>query len=128
MAGITKDFLEEFNPARERCWIAERDGERVGCVFVVDDGKSVARLRLLLVEPAARGTGLGTRLVDECIRFSRAKGYRKLVLWTHSNLDAARAIYRKRGFSLLKTEKHQSFGPAVTGEHWSLELRPRRGT
>jgi DNA-binding MarR family transcriptional regulator/N-acetylglutamate synthase-like GNAT family acetyltransferase len=129
VAGIVKDFLDKLDPARERCWIAERDGERVGCVFVVDDGKSSARLRLLLVEPAARGTGLGTRLVEECIRFARAKGYRRLVLWTHANLEAARAIYRKTGFTLEKRWKHRDFGHAVTGEDWALGLRPaRRGT
>jgi DNA-binding MarR family transcriptional regulator/GNAT superfamily N-acetyltransferase len=129
VAGIVKDFLEKLDPARERCWIAVRDGERLGCVFVVDDGKANARLRLLLVEPGARGTGLGTRLVEECIRFSRAKGYRRLVLWTHANLLAARAIYAKTGFTLEKSWKHRDFGHAVTGEDWALALRPaRRGT
>jgi DNA-binding MarR family transcriptional regulator/N-acetylglutamate synthase-like GNAT family acetyltransferase len=129
VAGIVKDFLEKLDPARERCWIAERDGERVGCVFVVDDGKGAARLRLLLVEPAARGTGLGKRLVEECIRFARAKGYRRMVLWTHANLLAARGIYRKLGFNLDKTWKHREFGADVVAENWSLALRPaRRGT
>lgn len=133
VAGICKAFLEEFDPARERCWIAERriggQVERVGCVFVVDDGRGAARLRLLLVDPLARGTGLGTRLVEECIRFSREKGYRRLVLWTHANLLAARAIYAKTGFRLVRSWKHRDFGRAVTGEDWVLEIRPaRRGT
>jgi DNA-binding MarR family transcriptional regulator len=113
-AGIVKDFLENLDPAREHCWIAERNGERVGCVFVVND-KGSARLRLLLVEPAARGTGLGTRLVEECIRFSRGKGYRKLVLWTHAHLLAARRIY-------AKTEVHDTFGPRAVSEFWELRL------
>src|SRR5262245_5145248 len=122
VAGIVKDFLENFDPKRERCWIAERNGERVGCVFVVDD-KGEARLRLLLVEPSARGTGLGRRLVEECIAFSREKGYRKLVLWTHSHLISARAIYAKTGFrKLKKTETHDSFGPKAVSEFWELKL------
>ena len=126
VAGIVKVFLERFNPAREHCWIAERDGQRVGSVFVVDDGKGNARLRLLLVEPAARGSGLGTRLVEECVRFARERGYRRLVLWTHANLAAARAVYRKLGFELQRSWKHRDFGVAVTGEDWTLELMPRR--
>ena len=122
VAGIVKDFLENFDAKRERCWIAERNGERVGCVFVVDD-KGEARLRLLLVEPSARGTGLGRRLVEECIAFSREKHYRKLVLWTHSHLTAARAIYARTGFKKLKkTETHDTFGPKAVSEFWELKL------
>ena len=122
VAGIVKDFLENFDPKRERCWIAERNGERVGCVFVVND-KGEARLRLLLVEPSARGAKLGRRLVEECIAFSREKGYKKLVLWTHSHLTAARAIYAKTGFKKLrKTETHDSFGPKAVSEFWELKL------
>jgi N-acetylglutamate synthase-like GNAT family acetyltransferase len=121
-AGIVKDFLENFDARRERCWIAERNGERVGCVFVVND-KGDARLRLLLVEPSARGTGLGRRLVEECIAFSREKGYRKLVLWTHAHLLAARAIYAGTGFKKLKkTEVHDTFGPKAVSEFWELKL------
>ena len=123
IAGICKDFLENFDPKRERCWIAERDGERVGCVFLVKQNSTTAKLRLLIVEPAARGTGLGRRLVEECIAFSREKGYRKLVLWTHAHLLAARGIYRKTGFRKLdKTETHDTFGPPAVSEFWELKL------
>jgi DNA-binding MarR family transcriptional regulator/N-acetylglutamate synthase-like GNAT family acetyltransferase len=124
VADIVREFLEKLEPQRERCWIAERDGERVGSVFVVKDAKQGnARLRLLLVEPSARGSGLGRRLVEACIAFAREKGYRKLVLWTHANLDAARAIYRKAGFRKLdRTEAHTSFGPRAVSEFWELKL------
>jgi GNAT superfamily N-acetyltransferase/DNA-binding MarR family transcriptional regulator len=111
---------------RSRCWIAELDGERVGSVFVVPAAKRVAQLRLLLVDPRARGRGLGKRLVRECIAFAAAQGYRKLVLWTQSNLAAARAIYRDCGFVLAKREPHAAFGVKLTGEYWekSLSRRP----
>lgn len=123
VAGIVKDFLENFDPEREHCWIAERGGERVGCVFVVKQSASVAKLRLLIVEPSARGAGLGRRLVEECIAFSRAKGYKKLVLWTHAHLLAARSIYRAAGFKRLpKTEVHDTFGPKAVSEFWELKL------
>ncbi len=123
VAGIVREFLEKFDPELERCWIAERDGERLGCVFLVKDSKAVARLRLLLVEPAARGGGLGRALVEACIAFAREKGYRKLVLWTHTHLKAARAIYRDTGFRKLeKTETHDTFGPKAVSEYWELEL------
>jgi DNA-binding MarR family transcriptional regulator/N-acetylglutamate synthase-like GNAT family acetyltransferase len=123
IAEIVRDFLERYDPQRERCWIAERDGERVGCVFVVKQTRTIAKLRLLIVEPGARGSGLGRRLVEECIAFSREKGYRKLVLWTHANLTAARAIYRKAGFRKLpRTEAHATFGPRVVSEFWELAL------
>jgi len=122
VAGIAKDFIENLDPSRERCWIAEMDGEPVGCVFVVRKNASTAQLRLLLVEPRARGRGLGRRLVEECIAFARAKGYRKLVLWTQSNLAAARRIYKAAGFELRKREPHAEFGVKLTGEYWELEL------
>jgi DNA-binding MarR family transcriptional regulator/GNAT superfamily N-acetyltransferase len=122
IAGIVKDFLGKFDPARERCWIAEMDGARVGCVFVVKENKTTAKLRLLLVEPAARGTGLGRRLVDECVAFARAKGYRKLVLWTHAHLAAARHIYQAVGFRKVGQEAHRTFGPKAVGEYWQLDL------
>lgn len=121
-AEIAAAFLRNFDPERERCWIAEIGGEPVGCVFVVRKNASTAQLRLLLVEPKARGRGLGRRLTDECIAFSRAKGYRKLVLWTQSNLAAARAIYKAEGFALKKKEKHAEFGVKLTGEYWELGL------
>ena len=122
IAEIVRTFLADFDPARERCWIAERDGARIGCVFVVKQSKHTARLRLLLVEPRARGTGLGRRLAEECIAFAREKGYRKMVLWTHAHLAAARAIYRKTGFKRVRTEAHSTFGPRVVGEYWELKL------
>lgn len=122
VAGIAKDFVENLDRSRERCWIAELDGGPVGSVFVVRESKTVAKLRLLIVEPKARGRGLGRRLVEECIAFAREKGYRKLVLWTQSNLAAARAIYRNTGFKRVKREKHASFGVKLTGEYWELVL------
>jgi len=123
IAEIAKDFLENFDAAREHCWIAERDGERVGCIFVVKENAKVCKLRLLLVEPSARGSGLGRRLVETCIAFAREKGYKKMVLWTHSHLLAAREIYRKTGFRKLKrTETHDTFGPPAVSEFWELKL------
>jgi GNAT superfamily N-acetyltransferase len=122
VAGIVAKFVQRLDPARERCWIAEMDGERVGSVLLVKHGQATAKLRLLLVEPKARGRGLGRRLVEQCIGFAREKGYGRLVLWTQSNLDAARAIYRGAGFSLVRREKHQSFGVKLTGEYWELKL------
>jgi DNA-binding MarR family transcriptional regulator/N-acetylglutamate synthase-like GNAT family acetyltransferase len=123
VAGIAARFIERLDAPRERCWIAERDGIRVGAVFLVRKSASVAQLRLLLVEPAARGLGLGRRLVGECIAFARAAGYRKLVLWTQSDLVAARGIYRQAGFKLVRRERHRSFGKRLTGEYWELDLR-----
>lgn len=133
VADIVAKFLRDFDARREHCWIAERDGERVGSVFIVKDDRNTAKLRLLLIEPEARGEGLGRRLVEECIDFSRRAGYRKLVLWTHDNLAAARAIYQKHGFRLVKSEPHRQFGVPVVGEYWELELKrrirqQRRGT
>ena len=123
IAEIVRDFLKNFDPGWEHCWIAERDGERLGCVFVVRESKTVAKLRLLIVDPAARGTGLGRRLVEACIAFAREKGYKKLVLWTHAHLTAARAIYKKTGFKKLpKTEVHDTFGPKAVSEFWELKL------
>jgi DNA-binding MarR family transcriptional regulator/GNAT superfamily N-acetyltransferase len=122
VAGIAAAFIDDFDKTCERCWIAEMGGEPVGCVFLVRKSASVAKLRLLIVEPRARGIGLGRRLVEECIAFAREKGYRKLVLWTQSNLAAARAIYRKTGFKLVSTQRHQDFGIKLTGEYWELKL------
>lgn len=122
VAEIAAAFVQNFDRKRERCWIAEMDGEPVGSVFVVKDTKTTAKLRLLIVDPKARGRGLGKRLVEECIRFAREKGYRRLALWTQSNLAAARGIYRVAGFRKVKEEKHASFGVKLTGEYWELEL------
>ena len=122
VAEIAAGFVRNFERKRERCWIAEMDGEPVGSAFVVKETKTTAKLRLLIVDPKARGRGLGKRLVEECIRFARAKGYRRLALWTQSNLAAVCAIYRAAGFRKLKDEKHASFGVKLTGETWELEL------
>ncbi len=122
VAGIAKDFVQNLDRSRERCWIAEMDGEPVGSVFLVKNTKTTAKLRLLLIDPKARGIGLGKRLVDECIAFARAKGYRKLVLWTQSNLAAARHIYRSTGFRLARRQRHREFGYDLTGEYWELKL------
>jgi DNA-binding MarR family transcriptional regulator/GNAT superfamily N-acetyltransferase len=122
VAGIVSGFVADFDARRCRCWIAELDGERVGSVFVVPASKRVAQLRLLLVDPRARGRGLGKRLVCECIEFARARGYTRLVLWTQSNLAAARAIYRASGFELRKSEPHAAFGVKLTGEYWEKRL------
>jgi DNA-binding MarR family transcriptional regulator/GNAT superfamily N-acetyltransferase len=122
VARIVADFIDGYDPARERCWVAEMEGERVGCVFCVKGSDKVAKLRLLLVEPGARGLGLGGRLVDECIRFARSRGYDTLTLWTNSVLDVARRIYEERGFRLIGEEEHHSFGKDLVGQNWKLEL------
>jgi len=122
VAQIVADFINNYNPARERCWIAEMNGEIVGSAFVVQASETAAKLRLLLVEPKARGLGLGSRLVQECIRFARRSGYQKLTLWTNDVLLAARHIYEKMGFTLVAREEHHSFGHDLVGETWELEL------
>ncbi|MBL8770133.1 MAG: MarR family transcriptional regulator [Phenylobacterium sp.] len=121
-ARICADFLEHLDPARERCWIADRAGERLGCVFLVKEDETTARLRLLLLEPAARGERLGRRLVDECVAFARAAGYREIVLWTHQVLTAARAIYAAVGFEITETWTHDDFGKPEVSETWRLRL------
>lgn len=122
VAGIVAKMMEQHDPLAERGFIAELDGERVGSAFVVRRSKTVAQLRLLILSPAARGLGLGARLTDECIAFARAKGYRKMVLWTNAGLDAARSIYAKRGFRCVKREPYRGYGQDQVGETWELVL------
>jgi len=122
VAGIVKKFIEHYDPRKERCWIAEKDGEPVGSVFVVKQSATVAKLRLMLVEPKARGLGIGARLVDECVRFAGQAGYGKITLWTNSMLRAARRIYKEAGFRLIRQERHRSFGHDLVGETWDLKL------
>jgi len=122
VAEIVSQFVQRFDPKRERCWIAEQGGEVVGSVFLVERSKTVAQLRLLLVEPKARGSGLGTSLVNECVHFARQTGYRKLVLWTQSELRAARRLYEAAGFRIVRKEKNHSFGKDLISETWELGL------
>jgi DNA-binding MarR family transcriptional regulator/GNAT superfamily N-acetyltransferase len=122
VAGIVGDFIRDFDPTREHCWVAERDGAAVGSVFVVRKTNAIAKLRLLYVEPSARGLGIGRRLVEECVRFASRAGYRRMTLWTQQNLVAARAIYRKAGFRLVREEPNRSFGHDLVSETWELTL------
>ena len=122
IAEIMARFLRNFDPRYERCWVAECNCEIVGSVFCVRKSKTVAQLRLLYVEPSTRGAGIGSRLVNECIAFARARGYRKLTLWTNSVLHAARKIYERAGFQLVAEEKHHSFGKDLVGQNWDLKL------
>lgn len=122
VAEIVAKFIQHFDPKWERCWLAEMNGAIVGSVFLVKQSEEVAKLRLLYVEPEARGLGIGKRLVEECIRFARRTGYRKITLWTNSILTAARAIYINAGFQLVHSEPHHSFGHDLVGETWELTL------
>ncbi len=122
VAEIAAHFIQHLDPKRERCWIAERDGEIVGSVFLVKKSKTTAKLRLLLVEPKARGLGIGRRLVDECVRFARQSGYKKITLWTQSILGAARHIYKQAGFRIVARQRNDSFGRRLVAETWDLQL------
>lgn len=122
VAGIVADFMKDYDPKWDRCWIAEKNGENVGCVLLARESSLLAKLRLLLVEPKARGLGIGSRLVDECVRFARRVGYEKLQLWTNSVLVEARHIYESAGFQLVEEEPHHSFGHDLVGEAWELVL------
>jgi DNA-binding MarR family transcriptional regulator/GNAT superfamily N-acetyltransferase len=122
VAEITAEFVRKLDVTRERCWIAEHDGRRVGCIFLVAKDATTAKLRLLLVDPAARGLGVGRKLVAECVRFARVAGYRKIVLWTQETLTAARHLYTEAGFVKTAREPHRSFGHDLIGETWEREL------
>jgi DNA-binding MarR family transcriptional regulator/GNAT superfamily N-acetyltransferase len=123
VARIVAEMTAAPDPARERCWIAERGGQRLGCVFLARDDEDTARIRLLLVEPEARGSGLGRQLVEAAVAFARRSGYREIVLWTHRELHAARRIYAGLGFRKTEEWQHHDFGPVSTGETWRLVLR-----
>jgi len=123
VAGIVAEFIERLDPAHERCWIAERDGENLGSILLVKKSRTVAKLRLLLVDPSARGLGIGKRLVSECVRFARRAGYKKILLWTQGELTAARGIYQRAGFKLVARKKHSSWSRKdLVAETWGLKL------
>lgn len=126
-AEIVAQFIKNYDPKREHCWIVEKDGDHIGGVFVAKVSDEMAQLRLLHVEAAARGLGIGKRLVEECIRFARQAGYQKMMLWTQSNLQAARHIYKQAGFQIVREQQHHSFGKDLTAETWELDLRRQPG-
>ena len=121
-AEVVAKFIQQYDPKRERCWIAEKDGEVIGSVFLVAKSKTVSQLRLLYVEPSARGLGIGSRLVRECLSFARRVGYKKMILWTQSELDAARHIYKQAGFRIVERKPHHSFSKDLVAETWQLSL------
>jgi GNAT superfamily N-acetyltransferase len=122
VARIIADYIEERDTQREAAWIAEANGQRVGCVFCMKRAEDIAQLRILLVEPAARGMGIGTRLVQECVAFARRASYKKIMLWTNDVLVDARRIYERVGFQLIEEERHRSFGHDLVGQNWLLAL------
>ncbi|MDQ2803421.1 MAG: bifunctional helix-turn-helix transcriptional regulator/GNAT family N-acetyltransferase [Pseudomonadota bacterium] len=126
VARVAGEALAGHDPGRERCWIAERDGVNLGSVFLVRVSDDVARLRLLIVEPAARGQGIGQRLVEECLDYARTSGYQRVTLWTNDVLTAARRLYQQAGFRLVRSQPHRDFGPPLVGEDWELELKAGR--
>jgi DNA-binding MarR family transcriptional regulator/GNAT superfamily N-acetyltransferase len=123
VAEIVAQFIRDYDPKREHCWIAEKDGQIVGSILLAKHTRTIAKLRLLLVEPRARGSGIGSRLVDECVRFARAAGYQKLALWTNPALQSARSIYEKAGFQMVRAEPHDYFGQGEIGQTWELDLQ-----
>ncbi|MGH3098091.1 MAG: GNAT family N-acetyltransferase [Streptosporangiales bacterium] len=122
VARIVADYAKDRDPAREVAWIAEMDGQRAGCVFCVTGGATTAKLRILLVHPSARGLGIGSRLVDECLRFATDAGYERVTLWTNDVLASARRIYQAAGFTLVDEEPHHSFGHDLVGQNWTRQL------
>jgi DNA-binding MarR family transcriptional regulator/N-acetylglutamate synthase-like GNAT family acetyltransferase len=122
VAELFGKFAQRHNPDRERCWIAELNGQRVGCVFVVEREPGVAQLRCLLVEPKARGHGVGGKLVSACVEFAREAGYRRMMLWTNKGLESARKIYESVGFRLVEEKAHRDFGPELIGQSWEMEF------
>ena len=121
VAGIVAKFVENYDPKRERCWIAEKEGENLGCVFLINHSESIGQLRLLLVEPKARGLGIGTRLVEECVKFARRVGYKKVILWTNDNLHAARRIYERQGFQPARAENRKKLREKLKGNEGVFE-------
>lgn len=122
VARIVADYVDNYKPQRENAWIAEVDGKPVGCIFCVEKDETIAQLRILLVEPSARGMGIGSRLVEECLQFARMAGYREIMLWTNDVLEEARRIYQRAGFELTEEEPHHSFGHDLIGQNWVLRF------
>jgi GNAT superfamily N-acetyltransferase len=122
VSEVVAKYLREFDPTGERCWIAEKDGKVVGSVFVIRHDETTAKLRMLYVDASARGLGIGNRLVEECLRFARDIGYKKMILWTTSNLVDARRLYQRAGFELVEEEPIHSFGKELVSQTWAIEL------
>jgi DNA-binding MarR family transcriptional regulator/predicted N-acetyltransferase YhbS len=123
---VSTNFLKNFKPGREQCWVAEVDGQMAGSIFLTDEGNGLSRLRLLYVEPAFQGRGIGGALVSECIAFARSLGYERITLWTHTILESARRIYARHGFRIVETKEHSLFGAPLKGETWMLELNAQQ--